>query len=176
MNLYLLNKIIQDILDQFMDYETGEITEEGAKKLDELGLKKEELIDQMIKAYKNNQMLLDGIDAEIERLKDRSAKLQRSMNSMMRILRPNLTEGEKIVTPEYELKWTTSTKVDGLDNYDPVLEFNSKDSLLRSFITVNIPDPVYKFDKKAIQAELKKAKPNLPIDIFTNQTKNPKIN
>jgi len=175
MNLYLVNKIVQDILDQYMDYETGEITEAGAKKLDELGIKKEEIIQEMIKAYKNFQMLIDGVDAEIARLQDRKATYEKSQNSIMKQVRPHLTAGEKIVTPEFELKWTTSTVVEGLDNYDPQLEFSSPDSLLRSFVTCNVPDPIYKFDKRAIQAELKKEKPDLPVDIYVNQTKNPKI-
>lgn len=175
MNLYFVNKLVQDVLDKYMDYETGEITEEGAKELDKLGVKKDELIKEYIKVWKNFQMLIDGTVAEIARLQDRVAHYTKSQDSIMKQIRPHLTQGEKIVTPEFELKWTTSTKVDGLDNYDPVLEFNSKDSLLRSFVTVNVPDPVYKFDKKAIQAELKKEKPDLPIDVFINQVKNPKI-
>jgi len=175
MNLYLVNKIVQDILDQYMDYDTGEITEEGAKKLNDLGIKKEEVIHEMIKAYKNLQMLIDGVDAEITRLQDRKLTYEKSQNSIMKQVRPHLVAGEKIVTPEFELKWSTSTTVDGLDNYDPQLEFNSPDSLLRSFVTCKISDPEYKFDKRAIQAELKNPKPNLPLDIYVNQIKNPKI-
>lgn len=175
MNLYLVNKIVQDILDQYMDYETGEITEEGAKKLDSLGIKKEEVIHEMIKAHKNLQMLIDGVEAEIKRLQDRKSTYEKSQGSIMKQVRPHLIAGEKIVTPEFELKWTTSTTVEGLDGYDPQLEFNSPDSLLRSFVVCKVPDPEYRFDKRAIQTELKNEKPNVPVDIYINQIKNPKI-
>lgn len=175
MNLYLVNKFLQDTLDQFMDYETGEISEEGAKKIEALGLKKEELIDEMIKVYKNNQMLVDGINAEMKRLQDRSAKLERSMNSIMKMLRPNLTEGEKIVTPEYELKWTTSTKLAGVDLLDPELTFHAKTDDLHKFVKAKT---TYSFDKAELKKALKEAgnKYDLPFYIFIEQTKNPKIN
>lgn len=175
MNLYVVNLLVQQVLDECMDRETGEITEEGVKRLDSLGIKKEEVIDQLILAYKNQQMLIDGITAEIVNLEDRVKRLKKTQDSIMKQLRPVLTEGQKIETPQYLLKWTTSTKVDGLDMYDPELEFNNKESLLHTFVIKKIPDPEYSFDKKAIQAELKNARPNLPVDIYINQTKNPKI-
>lgn len=175
MNLYFIDKIIQDVMDQTIDYTTGEITEEGAKRLEALGLQKDQIIDNMIKAYKNQQMIVDGIDAEMKRLSERKAVLSKTKDSIMKQLSNYLTEGEKIVTPEYELKWTTSTKVDGLDGFDPELSFNDPLSDLKSFVIKKVPDPVYSFDKKAIMEELKKEKPKLPLDVFINKTKNPKI-
>ena len=175
MNLYFVNKLVQDVIDEYMDRETGEITEEGSKKLESLGLKKEEITHELILAWKNAQQIMDGIKAEQERLAERMAILTRTQNSVMKQLRPVLVEGEKVITPEYELKWTTSTKLDGLDNFDPELEFASKNSDLKKFVVKKVPDPVFSFDKNAIKAELKKEGCRLPTDIFVNQTKNPKI-
>lgn len=176
MNLYVINKVIQDIMDEHIDYDTGEITPEGAEKLASLGVEKEMIIDELLKSYKNHQILIDGINAEINRLKERVAKLQSTQQSILKQVRPYLTEGEKRETAEYELKWTTSTTVDGLDVYDPELIFNDPDDPLFEYVVKKVPDPTYRFDKRAIQKELKKEGNNLPIDLYINQTKNPKIN
>ena len=175
MNLYLVNKIIQNVMDDHIDYETGEITEEGAEKLKKLGIEKELVIHEMLKAYKNAQLLIDGISMEVGRLIDRKSKLQKTQVSIVKQVRPMLTEGEKVVTPEYELKWTTSSPLVGLDTFDPELEYNNTEGDLITYVVKTIHEPTYAFDKNAIKQELKKEGSKLPLDVYINTTKNIKI-
>lgn len=178
MNLYVVNKIIQDVMDEHIDYETGEINGFGAEKLEKLGLTKEVIIDEMIKAYKNQQILSDGIDAEINRLKLRKDDLKKTQGVILKQIRPNLEEGKKIETSEYVLKWTTSNKLAGLEKYDPALEFENKESEFAGFVIKKVPDPTYTFDMNAIKKALKSEATvnDVPVDVYINTTKNIKIN
>ena len=175
-SLYGINLVIQNIMDQHIDYETGEINEAGAEKLEKLGLAKEDMIDEMIKAHKNQQVMMDGIDAEMNRLKLRKEDCKKTQESIIKTIRPELEEGKKIETPEYVLKWTTSNKIGGMEELDPELEFNNPESDLQKFVTEKIPDPTYAFNLNEIKAELKKEKPLLPLGVYLNKTRNIKIN
>ena len=176
MNLYVVNKVIQDIMDEHIDYETGEINSFGAEKLEKLGIEKELIIDEMIKAHKNQQILKDGIDTEMNRLKLRKDDLTKTQNAIVKQIRPFLEEGKRIETPEYVLKWTTSNKLAGMDGFDPELEFANPASDFAGFVTEKIPNPVYAFDMNLIKKELKvEGSKKLPLDVYINTTKNIKI-
>jgi hypothetical protein len=175
-NLFYVNKLISDIIAEHVDAD-GVITEEGMKKLLQLDAEKNDIIDNIIKAHKNYTIMNDGIDAEINRLKLRKETYSKSQASLMTALTPYLTEGDKIETPEYILKWTTSSPLVGLDGFDAELEFADEDSQLYKFVKEKVVEPTYSFDMPAIKKALKNESTakELPAELYINTTKNPKI-
>lgn len=178
-NLYYVNNLIAQVIATQVD-EDGVITDAGMEQMNALGLEREEIIDGLIKEHKNQQTMVDGIDAEITRLKLRKEVYQNKQTSIMTALRPYLLEGEKIETSEYILKWTTSSPLLGLDNFDAELCFSNEEDPLNSYVTEKIVAPTYSFDmnaiKKAVKEEGKSDSPNvLPMEVYINTTKNPKI-
>ena len=81
-NLFYVNKQISDIVSEHVD-EDGVITEEGMKLLSQLDAEKDDIIDNIIKAHKNYQLMVDSIDAEITRFKLRKETYLKSQTSIM---------------------------------------------------------------------------------------------
>lgn len=175
-NLFYVNKLIAEVIAEHVDAD-GVITEQGVIELEELELDKAEVIDSLIKTYKNQQVMIDGIDAEMTRLKLRKTVYQSVQGSVLKTILPYLTEGEKIETAEYILKWTTSSPLDGLENYDPELCFANKEDLLSTFVVKKVTPDTFQFDKASIKKALKTDEGSklLPVDIYVNTTKNLKI-
>lgn len=173
-NLFYVNKLISDVVSEHVDAD-GVITEEGMKKLLQLDAEKDDIIDSIIKAHKNYTIMTDGIEAEITRLKLRKETYTKSKTSLMSALTPYLTEGEKIETPEYILKWTTSSPLVGLENFDAELEYHNDKGDLNTFVVKTSYEDTYQFDKALIKKELKKESNEIPMDVYINTTKNPKI-
>ncbi len=173
---FYVNKLISDVIAEHVDSD-GVITEEGMEKLASLEGKKEDIVDGLIMAYKNDQIMIDGIDTEITRLRIRKEQYLKAQQSKVKAIIPNVTEGEKIETAEYILKWTTSSPLVGLENFDPELCFANKEDDLHEYVTKFVPDPTYKFDKNAIKKMIKKAgnEKDFPMEIYIDTIKNLKI-
>ena len=175
-NLFYVNKLIGEVVAEHVDTD-GVITDEGMDRLNSLSMEKEEIIDSLIKSHKNQQVMIDGIDAEMTRLKLRKDQYQKTQQSLQTAIRPHVTEGEKIETAEYILKWTTSSPLVGLENFDAELCFANKEDDLHEYVTKFVPDPTYKFDKNAIKKMIKKAgnEKDFPMEIYIDSIKNLKI-
>ena len=176
-NLFYVNKLVSEVISEHVDAD-GVITDEGIKKLEGLEVQKDEIIDNMIKSHKNQQIMIDGIASELVRLKLRQDTYRQTQISILKTVRPYLTEGEKIETAEYILKWTTSSPLEGLDGYDAELSFANKDDSLSQYVVRKITPDSYSFDKVEIKKALKDREGRareLPIGVYINTTKNPKI-
>jgi hypothetical protein len=175
-NLFYVDKLIKDVISEHVDAD-GVITDEGMKALFELEGDRDNVIDGMIKSHKNEQVLVDGIDAEITRLKLRKEYYKNKQSSIMTAIRPYLTEGEKIETAEYILKWTTSSPLVGLENFDAELCFANKKDDLHEYVIKKVTPATYKFDMNAIKKMIKKAgnEKDFPMEIYIDTIKNPKI-
>lgn len=175
-NLFYVNKLIADVIAEHVDAD-GVITDEGMDRLNALGQDKEAIIDDLIKSHKNQQVMVDGIDAEITRLKLRKAVYQSTQGSIVKAIRPFVTEGEKIETAEYILKWTTSSPLVGLEDFDAELVYTNEDHELYSYVVKKVTADTFQFDKAGIKKALKTEATarELPFNVYVETTKNLKI-
>ena len=175
-NLFYVNKLIGDVIAEYVDAD-GVITDEGMDRLNELGEDKDAIIDDLIKSHKNQQVMIDGIDAEIIRLQLRKDVYVKTQRSILKAIRPHLTEGEKIETAEYILKWTTSSPLEGLEEFDAEFAFNDENDILNKFAVKKVTADTFQFDKAMIKKALKTESTarELPTELYINTTKNPKI-
>ena len=166
-NLFYVNKQIADVISESVDAD-GVISEEGIERLNSLEQEKEEIVDSLIKSHKNQQVMIDGIDAEMTRLKLRKERYLSTQKSIITVIKPFLTEGEKIETAEYILKWTISSPLVGLENFDAELEYNNTEGDLITYVVKKEYQPTYTFDKALIKKALKTEATarNLPADIY----------
>lgn len=175
MNLYYVNQLIADVLAEHVDFD-GVITPEGEKLLKELEISREDVVDSLIKEYKNKQVVIDGIAVEMTRLKLRKLQLESNQGSILKTVLPYLEEGKKVETSEYLLKWTTSSKLAGMESFDAELCYADDGSDLHDFVVKKTTEPTYAFDLMAIKKELKKTESKvIPMEIYVNSTKNLKI-
>lgn len=175
-NLFYVNKLIADVISEHVDSD-GVLSIEGENKLNALELNKSDLIDDLILSHKNQQVMIDGIDAEMTRLKLRKDQYTNTQQSLMKAMTPYLIEGEKIETAEYILKWTTSSPLVGLESFDPELVYTNEDHELYKFVVKKVTPDTYQFDKAEIKKALKTEETarELPFDVYIETTKNPKI-
>ena len=169
-DIYEVNEKIEQLLDDYMDYETGELSPEISDQLESLGLEKEDLVSGLALAVKNNQLLIDGITAEIKRLQSRKTAKERGIYWLTKKVRDNIREGERIETPEFNIKWTTSSVVD-IDEFSRNPEQDYKDSRFMSFIKKTV---TYSYIKSDISKFLKVDGAKLE-GMKINKTKNLKI-
>ena len=177
-DIYEVNEKIAYIMENDLDFETGELNPEVAEQIAALGLEREDLIDNLALTVKNNLILKDGIDAEIKRLLSRKRMLDNSTNFLTNVVRQNITEGEKIKTAQYEIKWTSSTKL----YYDDILA-DPKEFAGGEFDHLIREKTIYEWDKRVITDLIKgneKAKTQkdvvaIPDTFELQRTKNLKI-
>lgn len=111
---------IESALDEFVDYETGEISDEF--------IEQERLIKQTIKNnlysafafIKNNQIFLNNIEAEINRLKIEKEKVEKRIDYVKNIALEAMKElnEDKITTAQFSAKITRSKAIEVDEDFD----------------------------------------------------------
>lgn len=113
MNLYWVDNAIYKLYDEFVDPETGEITDPEAfsKKYAELNISREELIENTLLLYKNCVSDAAAIDEEIKSLKARKQALDKRIERLKADASRALG-GEKFTTAKVAVTWRKSTAVE----------------------------------------------------------------
>lgn len=169
--IYEVNEKIADIMDKYLDPNTGEIALEASVEFEKLGIQREHKIEELALIVKENQLYADGLDAEIKRLQSRKRMAMNSINWLTEQVRKNVNEGEKFKTPKFEIKWTTSNALyydDIIVNWEQVY----KDKKFKKFVKKTIS---FAPDKNALKQAIKEKKA-VPESVVINTTKNLKIN
>ena len=176
-DIYNVNEKIDYLLNKYMDAGTGEIDEQAVAQLQELGLERSDLIKNLALAVKRNMSYIAGMKNEKTMIDARIKSAERSSNWLIQQVQNNITEGEKIKEPLYELKWTTSTKLN-IDEFERNAEADYKDKTFKKFVKKKVVT-TYEFDKSKISTFIKIEKDGKLINklkgIFISQTKNLKI-
>lgn len=92
-----------------VDEETGEILE--PEKLEELGLERNRLIEELGKMHKNEKYLQVCLKNEIEKLKTNIEKSENRISSIEKALRYKL-KGEKFESASVKISFTKSSRVE----------------------------------------------------------------
>ena len=117
MNIYQIDKEIQNVLDAFeqgieeaVNEETGEI-KTLADYLDELNATKETKINNLGCYCKNMQYLIDGLKAEKKNLDERVKVAQKKLDGALEYLK-TVTDGKKFETPQFVISYRKSKSVE----------------------------------------------------------------
>lgn len=142
MNLYWVDNAIYKLYDEFVDPETGEITDPDAfaERYAELEISREEIIENTLLLYKNCVSDAEAIAAEIKTLKARQAALEKRADRLKADASDALN-GEKFQTAKVAVSWRKSTAAEVDESLCPV-----------EYITTKVTTAP---DKKAITAALK---------------------
>lgn len=142
MNLYWVDNAIYKLYDEFVDPETGEITDPDAfaERYAELEISREDIIENTLLLYKNCVSDAEAIAAEIKTLKARQAALEKRADRLKADASDALN-GEKFQTAKVAVSWRKSTAAEVDESLCP-----------EEYITTKITTAP---DKKAITAALK---------------------
>lgn len=142
MNLYWVDNAIYKLYDEFVDPETGEITDPDAfaERYAELEISREDIIENTLLLYKNCVSDAEAIAAEIKTLKARQAALEKRADRLKADASDALN-GEKFQTARVAVSWRKSTAAEVDESLCP-----------EEYITTKITTAP---DKKAITAALK---------------------
>ena len=143
MNLYWVDNAIYKLYDEFVDPETGEITDPDAfaERYAELSISREEIIENTLLLYKNCVSDAAAIAEEIKVLKARQAALEKRADRLKADASDALG-GEKFHTAKVAVSWRKSTIATSDD------ESIAPDEYMKVTVT-------QKPDKNAIKAAIK---------------------
>ena len=142
MNLYWVDNAIYKLYDEFVNPETGELTDPDAfaERYAELEISREEIIENTLLLYKNCVSDAEAIAAEIKTLKARQAALEKRADRLKADASDALN-GEKFQTAKVAVSWRKSTAAEVDESLCP-----------EEYITTKVTTAT---DKKAITAALK---------------------
>ncbi len=89
MKLYEVNQAIEEIFDQLVDAETGEVlsdSEELMAKLDALQMERQRILEYLAKLVLNTRAEANALKEEETRLKERRSRLSKKESSLMDVL------------------------------------------------------------------------------------------
>lgn len=148
--IYDVNEKIDYLLEKYMNPQTGELAPEAVVQLEALGMERSMLIKNLALAKKRNDVYITGMKEEQKRLGTRIASAEKSSYWLLQQVQNNITEGETIKDDQYEVKWSTSTKLI-IDEFDHNAEIEFKDKTpFKKWINKKV-ETTFAFDKTAIK-------------------------
>ena len=160
LQLYEINEAFKSLVEdeENINPETGELTDEAVKKLDSLGLQKQDLIHYIGLSYHTYLAEVQEVDIEIERLSKIKKHRNSKVNAMKRLLEKHVYLGEEMKFGNLEIKWKKNPpSVDVQDG----LDLEEMHKAMPDLVRVNVS---YALDKVKIK-ELHKANKPLPRGI-----------
>lgn len=114
MNIYDIDRRIEEIYASSVDPETGETTPEAIEELNSLNMERDEKIENVALWYKNTTAEAKAIAEEIKRLQDRKKALESKAEWQKEYLE-NALQGSKFETPKVAVSYRRSERVEIYD-------------------------------------------------------------
>lgn len=152
MNVFEIDDRLQKIVNGNVDEETGEVifSEETLAEIEALKLKREEFIEYLCLAQKNDEALHQAINNEKKVLMDRDASLVKRMERREDFIK-YLLQGNKFVTPKVSATLRTTHDVVKLAKNEKELKAFYIDNKFFDYLTKTED---YKISKTAIKAAI----------------------
>lgn len=144
MNLYQIDKEIESIYENAVDFETGEISADVIERLDDLQMERERKIENVALWHKNVLAESKAIADEIKSLQDRKKALDSKADWQKQYLLHALS-GERFETPKVAISYRKSESVEIKDENAFIDCFKENESLVST-----------KIEYKPNKAEIKK--------------------
>lgn len=126
MNLYEINREIEEVLENSIDMETGEISEEAIQRLNELQMEKDQKVENVALWHKNLMAESKAIADEIMVLQARKRSLDKRMEWQKKYLQFAL-DGHKYESPKVAISYRKSTAVEILNEAEFCSLFRGSD-------------------------------------------------
>jgi len=146
MKLYEYKNEIKKLIDESVDPETGELSQEASEQLDLLYSNKLEKISDVVFFIKNEQSFVDAIDVEVKKLNDKKKFVINRVNFLKDYIKRNINEGEKIDQPSFTISWRKSESVE----VDIIMDLEELHKTSPEIIKQNISYSVDKVKAKEI--------------------------
>ncbi len=146
-SIYEINKEIESVLENAIDLETGEITEEAIQRLNELQLAKDTKVENVALWHKNLIAESKAIADEIKALQDRKKSIEKKLEWQERYLEWALN-GQKYESPKVAITYRKSTAVEIPDMDEFIRDYKGNPDL----VTIKVD---YAPNKTNIKALLK---------------------
>jgi len=111
MKFYEIDSSIDDILENEVDKETGELTKEGFLALELLEGEKKKKFLGLVYAYRNYKATSEAVKAEIDRLNIQKKRADKKMESIKTFLDGNVPKGETMADEIVKIGWRKSSAV-----------------------------------------------------------------
>lgn len=120
LQLYDINNEFKSLIEDEdnINSETGELTEDAIKKIDGLGLQKQDLIHYIGLSYHIYNTEVSEVDAEIERLTKIKKQRLNKVASMEKLIEKNIRLGEEMKFENLEIRWKKNppkTEIDEIE-------------------------------------------------------------
>jgi len=118
MTLYEINQEIESVLENAIDLETGEISEEALQKINELQIAKDAKVENVALWHKNLIAESKAIADEIKALQERKKSIEKKLEWQERYLELAL-QGQKFETAKVQISYRKSqaVEIDDLDKF-----------------------------------------------------------
>ncbi len=160
LQLYEINKEIQEIIETCVDEETGEISQEAEERFSKLQLKREDIIHSVGLSYFQNQAKSEAVMNEIRRLQAIKKQFDSKQNTCERLIKKTVKLGEEFKFENLQIKWKKNPPKVVTDD---LLDLNEVQSSFPELVKVE-----YSLDKNLVKQYAKDGKP-LPEGIKTVQ-------
>lgn len=144
-SLYEINSQIEQAWGAAVDPDTGEIINEDAlQELEQLGMQREEKLENLALFYKNLSAEAEALKAEKMRLAARQAAAEKKAEGIKKYIEASMDSagGEKIKTSKVAIGWRKSESV----------QINAGAFLPDEYLTYKEPEPNKVAIKKALKA------------------------
>lgn len=111
MNIYEINKELLDLMDSYIDEETGEIDEEVLERIKELNIERDTKLENVACWIKNLKAEAEALKAESDKLKARSKTCENKIESLKKFLL-SATGGEKFTSTKCAISFRKSKTVE----------------------------------------------------------------
>jgi hypothetical protein len=109
LNLFQVDSDIRQVIDEHVDFETGELSEAGFALLAALEEDRDTLSLNLAAEFNNHEIEVAGIKEAQKRLKARRDHHQARQNALMKLLNKFVPEGKKLESSEAKIAWRKST-------------------------------------------------------------------
>lgn len=151
MKLWEVSEKIEWVLANEVDKETGEITDDTLKALDDLELQRDELVLQIAKYVKGELAESKAVAEQASILSTRAKRHEKRAANLTFYLQKNLPEGQELRDPTVRIHWRKSNVIEPRWPQEDLSTGHIPDEYLRKKVTLSI-------DKKKAKEDLKNGK------------------
>ena len=134
MNLYEIDRRLDEIYNTAVDFETGVVNAEVLDEILALSMAREEKLENLALWWKNCSAEYDAIAKEVKTLQERAERLKRKKAWIGSVLERTLN-GQRFETAKVQVGYRKSTAVE-IDDYDEFIEKYRNTDMVREKVEV----------------------------------------
>ncbi len=110
-HLYEMDRMIRELVEEHVNEDTGEISDDIAKALESMEMEREVLIEGIALQIREMKAEAAAVKIEYQKMHDRSKSIENRADSLKERLATFVGVGNKIKTARVSIHWTTSSSL-----------------------------------------------------------------